>query len=382
MQIFLRKNISLLIAGAVLGDCAYAADGKVLQLTASVQSVWDSNFSRGPQDDEEQLTLTAAGLSFDKNFGRQRIIAKWRGAHYRYDEHPDFDGSTNNAQLQWKGLIGSQINTDVEWLRDSYLVDRLEFFGKDIVTRDDVQAKIGYGNNQRLSFHVGGRTSGQSHSNDTRIGLDFDEDEGFVDVGYQTSNKSSLFLRYRAGARTYVNPPPDRNPDELDFDYDQVELEALWSLSEKTNISAVVASFKRRGLVNDASGSLATLAANWQATEKLSFSGGYTLRQPAIGETSDSPTKIHNVFASAAWQYSSKISFSSVWRYSVLDYEKVSPELVRTEYRYNFSPLTVSYDSGNHWQVRVESGWQKNDSPLAYRDYVSRQISAGLFFRY
>lgn len=382
MRRFLRKNISFVVAGIVLGDYACADDGRALHVTASVNSLWDSNFSRGPYDDEEQATVTAASVNFNKDIGRQRLIAKWRGAHYAFDKHPDFDGSTNNAQLQWKGLIGSQFNTDVEWLRDSYLVDRLEFFGKDIVTRDDFQAKIGYGNNKKLSFHVGGRKSSQSHSNDDRTALDFDEDEGFADIGYQTSNKSSLFIRYRAGTRTYVNPPPDRMPDELDFDYDQVELEGIWALTEKTNISAVVASFNRRGFLNEASGSLATLAADWKATEKLKFEAGYTLRQPAIGETSDSPTEIHNLFGSVAWQYSAKISLASVWRYSKINYEKVSPELIRTEHRYNFSPLSVSYDSGNHWLVRVETGWLKNESPLAYRNYVSRQISAGLVFKY
>jgi len=382
MHRFLRKNISLLIAGIVFGDYACAADDKVLQLTASVQGIWDSNFSRSPEEDEEQARLTAAGLSFDRNFGRQRLIATWRGAHYQYDKHPDFNGSTHSTYVAWKGLVGSQINTDVEWLRDSYLVDRLEFFGKDIVTRDDVQAKIGYGNNRKLSFHIGGRASSQTHSNDTRTSLDFDEDEGFIDVGYQTSSKSSLFIRYRSGTRTYVNPPSDVIPGELDFDYDQLELEGIWSLSPKTNISAVVASFKRHGLINDASGSLATLSAGWQTTEKLKFNAGYTFRQPAIGETSDSPTQVQNIFASVAWQYSSKISLASTWRYSVLDYEKVSPEWVRTEHLYDFSPLTISYGSGNHWLVRLESGWRKNESPLAYRNYVSRHASVGLFFNY
>ena len=356
--------------------------------TASVQGVWDSNFSRSPLNDSEQTILSSAGLSFDDTFGRQRLIAKWRGNQYQYDVHPDFDGTTHSSQLAWKGLIGSQFNTEVEWLRDSDLVDRLEFFGKDIVSRNDLQAKLGYGNDRKLSFHVGGRKTNQTHSNDTRTSLNFDEEEAFADAGYKTSNKSSVFIRVRSGSRTYVNNPPsdtalgDTPPGSLDFDSDQVELEGVWAVSPKTNISAVVASFKRDGVVNDASGSLATLSADWQATEKIKFNAGYTLRQPAVGETSDSPSQIQNIFASVAWQYSAKITVGSMARYSEIDYKSLSPELMRTERLTVLSPLTFSYSSGRHWLIRVDSGWRKNESPLAYRNYISRQVSLGLFFTY
>ncbi len=358
------------------------ADDGPFNATASIQGVSESNFSRSPLSDAEQTLLSSAGLGFDDTFGRQRLIAKWRGHHYQYDKHPDFDGTTQSVQIAWKGLIGSQINTDVEWLRDSNLVDRLEFFGKDIVNRDDFHARLGYGNDHKLSFHLGGRKSNQTHSNNTRTSLDFDEDEAFVDAGYQTNNKSSVFVRVRSGSRTYVHPALDSVPGSLDFDYEQVELEGIWAISPKTNLSATVASFKRDGAINEVSGSLATLAADWQTTEKIKFDAGYTLRQPAVGETSDSPSQVQNIFASVAWQYSAKISIGSLLRYSLVDYDNASPELIRSEHLYIWSPFTLSYSSGNHWLIRLDSGWRKNESPLAYRNYVSRQISLGLFFNY
>jgi len=381
MHNILLQSCCLIIFCTFNVECA-AAEEEPFKATASVQRGWDSNFSRSPQNDSEQTTISSASLNFDDTFGRQRLIAKWLGSYYQYEQHPDFDGSTNSAQIAWKGLIGSQINTDVEWLRDSYLVDRLEFFGKDIVNRDDFQAKIGYGNDHKLSFHIGGRKTNQQHSNDTRISLDFDEEEAFVDAGYQTNNKSSLFIRFRSGDRIYLNPPIDIGSHALDFDYDQIELEGTFVISPKTNISAVVASFKRKGMLNEASGYLTTLSADWQASEKTQFNVGYSFREPAIGETSDSPSQVQNVFASVAWQYSAKISIGSILHYSWSDYENASPELIRREYLYNFSPLTISYSSGRHWLIRLDSGWRKNESPLAYRNYVSRQISLGLSFNY
>jgi hypothetical protein len=396
MRNFYQTAFCLLSLCIFKVQCALAeenhVEGSPFKASATVQSGWDSNFSRSPQNDAEQIILSSAALGFDNTFGRQRLIAKWRGSHYQYEQHPDFDASTNSAQLAWKGLIGSQINTDVEWLRDSYLVDRLEFFGKDIVDRDDFQAKIGYGNDRRLSFHAGGRKSTQRHSNETRVSLDFDEEEAFVDVGYQTNNKSSVFIRFKSGDRTYLNPPSfnpaplnspvDIETQSLDFDYDQIELEGILALSPKTTISGMIASFERKGIINEASGSLATLSVDWQATDKTTFNAGYTYRQPAIGETSDSPSQVQNIFASVAWQYTTKISVGSVVRYSWVDYEYASPDLVRREYLYNFSPLTISYDSGRHWLVRVDSGWRKNESPLAYRNYISRQVMLGFSFIY
>ncbi|GGY74426.1 hypothetical protein GCM10011613_19800 [Cellvibrio zantedeschiae] len=385
----MRKHLykkSLLLLSLASTQCLAADDGP-LQLNASVQGVWDSNFSRTPLNDSERTVLSSAGISFDDTFGRQRLIAKWQARHYEYDKHPDFDATTDTGQLSWKGLFGEQFNTDVDFSRNSYQVDRLEFFGKDIVTRDDLVAKIGYGNDRRLSFHVGGRKSTQEHSNYQRNSLDFEEEEGFADVGYQTSNKSNVFLRYKSGNRAYTNPlidPLTGSPVnvDLDFDYQQLELDSQWVLSPKTTFSALVARYKRDGSINDATGSVASLGVEWQATEKINLKGGYTLNEPAIGETSDSPSRVKTVFVSALWQYSSKWSIGSSAAYSVIDYGNLSPDLIRKEKLHNFMPLTIVFDSGHHWKVRLDSGWRKNDSRIAVRNYLSRQVSAGLFFYY
>lgn len=389
----MRRNFSttsscLLVVSMIGAQHVVAAEDDPLQLTASVQGISDSNFSRTPFNDSEQLVLSSAGLRFDNTYGRQRLTAKWQSNHYKYDEHPDFDTTTNTGQLNWKGLFASQINTDIDFRRNSYQVDRLEYFGKDIVTRDDFNAKIGYGNDNKLSFHVGGRQSKQTHSNDERNYLDFEEDEAFVDVGYQTSNKSNVYLRYKSGERTYTHASIDPviNPglqsDFLDFDYNQVELEGEWILTPKTSVSGLVARYKRDGNINDASGSLANISAEWQATEKVNIKGGYTFNEPAIGETSDSPSRVKTVFVSALWQFSSKLSFGSSVSHSIIDYGKLAPEFIRQEKLYSISPLTATFDSGRHWKVKLESGWRKNESPVLSRNYTSRQISAGLFFYY
>ncbi|MFO1388224.1 hypothetical protein [Cellvibrio sp.] len=372
-------------ANIVAVQVAYAADEKPFNVNLSAQGIWDSNFSRSPLNDSEQGLLSSAGFRFDDKIGRQRLIAKWDIHRYEYNDHPDFDATTDAGQLSWKGAFGSKVTADIDFLRNSYQVDRLEFFGKDIVTRDDLSARFGYGTESRLSFHAGARKSEQEHSNEGRRALDFDEKEGFADIGFQTNNKSTLFLRYKSGERTYshwVSDTLDTAFADLDFDYRQLELEAQWALSSKTTLSALVARFERDGAINDARGSVVNIGVDWRVTEKAWLKAGYTLAEPALGETSDSASRIKTFSLSAQWQFLSKWGLGSAVAYSVVDYEHLPPEFVRQETAYTVSPVTLTFDSGHHWRLRLDSGWRKNESPIFVRDYIARQINAGIFFYY
>lgn len=380
----------------VLLSCACSvplvqADDDFWHASAGAREVWDSNFSRKPVADEEEVLHSTASVGVRQTFGRQLITANWQVHKYDYQNYTDFNGTTHSGDINWKGELGSQLNTQLSLARDSYMVDRFEFFGNDRVDRDELNGRLGYGNNQRLTFHIGGRETHQRHSNGLREGLDYDEQEGFVDIGYQTSSRSTIRLRARSGNRTYINEPfaddlldpaaplssPDKNRD-LDFDYSQGELEAEWVLSPKTRVALTLARYKRKGDLNDATGSLATLDAKWQATEKMGFTGGYSYREPALGESTDSPAKIHESFIGLQWDLTHRLSLASNWRYSLRRYENLNAELVRDEHLYIFSPLSVSYSLGDYWQIRADSGWRKNESPLAQRNYTSRTASLGI----
>ena len=355
------------------------ADDDAFHLNASVNEIWDSNFSRSPDADEEKITLASAGARFNQTYGRQRFFARWQVNRFTFAEHEDFNATAQSGELGWNGVIGSRINTEVALKRDDYLVDRLEFFGKDVVSRDDLTAKLGYGNEGLLSFHVGGIESRQTHSNWERSGLDFDEHQAFVDGGYESRNHSSIYVRVLSGNREYTYPVDDRN---LDFDFRQLELEAVWAISPKTKISGRVAGFDRTGEVNSASGSIASFDASWQATDKVLVEAGYSLNHPAIGETSDSPAKVQQSSLSLMWQYSPKISVGSSARYSKLDYDATGSVVARQETLYDTSPITIKYQPHEHLLLQLHAGWRKNESPLYFRNYTSRQIMVGLTFNY
>jgi hypothetical protein len=384
---FARRQLVLL--GCALSASLAQADEDFWHASAGARELWDSNFSRKPVADEEDIVHSTASLSIRETLGRQLITANWQVNRFDHQTYTDFNGTTHSGDLNWKGEFGSQLNAQASLLRQSYMVDRFEFFGNDRVDRDELNGRLGFGNNQRLTFHLGGRETHQRHSNGLRQGLDYDEQEGFVDVGYQTSSRSTVTLRARSGNRSYINDPfaddvldpvaqPLNNKRDLNFDYNQGELEAEWVLSPKTRVALTLARYKREGEINEATGSLVSLEAKWQATEKISFNGGYSYREPALGESSDSPAKIHESSVGLQWNLTQRLSLTSNWRYSLRRYENLSAELVRDEHLSIFSPLSVSYNLGDRWQVRADAGWRKNESPLEQRQYISRTASIGL----
>lgn len=374
-----------------------AAEDRVINANLLLKGIVDSNFSQGPYDDAEQITLVSGGGGINKTFARQQFTARAQASNYRHDTYPEFDATLYEGKLNWKGKWGSLFNTEIEGERDQRLADRIEFFEKDIVNRDELKAKLGVGNNGKLSFHVGGQQASQTHSNILQEGLDYDEEEGFFDMGYKTGNKSTLILRVKSGTRTYLNDAriitelnesgvitdsPEILIQDLDFDYKHLELESVWVVSPKTNFTVKLEHFEREGFINSGSGELATLEAQWEFTPKIHLHGGYSYSQPAIGETSESPTNVQTYFASVLWQLTGKFSLSSSMNIRERKYEGESVALHRVETLYSIVPLTLTYSPMNALSILLDTGWRENVSPISTREYSALQSSLSLRLRY
>ncbi len=403
MKKLIGKGAGLILVSGALATLAIAQEDYPdrFSLGASIQHLWDSNYSRTPDEEEDEITISAASVRFAHNISRQDFKLNWQVMRYDHAERTDLDATLNEGSALWQGEWGRRFKTEVSWIRDAYLVDRLEFFDKDIVERDDVSGKIVYGAGHRMTFGVGARQGKQTHSNWRREGLDYEEDEVFVEIGYQTGIHSTITARFRDGERSYPNNvsvaappglefdgtsplhPDDVLPDNLDFDYQQAELEVAWATSEKTSIIANVGYFNRDGLRNSGSGIQTGVEINWEMTPKVALAGGYSYKQPAIGETSDSPAEIHTVFFDASWQWTEKLSLSTGARYSEFHYATFnSPGPSRNESLYQITPLNVNFAVADYVSLRFTSSWTDRESPLLYRDYSSTQLAVGAFFRF
>ena len=365
---------------ALLLPISAQAEQQLITAGVSLQEYWDDNFSRTREGVREQITLSSASVALTKKLSRQEFSARWKGTDYRHDLREDLDAQIQVGEFSWDGQWSDRWHSELLLLRDAYAVDRLEFMDKDIVKKDDAIVKIGYGD--QLLLYIGARHSKQHHSAVVRERLDYDEEEVFAEAKYQTAQQSSLIARYKVGERQYPNIVEEFLSDvalgDLDFDYQQVEFESIIQLTPKTQLNSLLAYFAREGLLNDDHGALASVDIAWEPRTKLQFKAGYLLKQPAVGELSDSPSEVDRVFLSSEWQMTYKILLSMNAYYEEQQFDGVlSPE--RKEQVSVISPFNITFNYSENISLRLNSEWEDRESLLPYRDYTSLQGRLGVF---
>ncbi len=345
-------------------------------LTLGTKEQWDSNFARSAEVDSEHYTHSTAALQLNQRLSKQQFSLGLSGNDYRHAQRDDLDVSFYEGNASWRSDWSARVKTAVAWERDAYAVDRLEFADKDVVARDNFTGQLSYTGTKKIGFTLGARQITQTHSNDLREYLDYDDEEGFAAVTYTTANNSSLSFRVREGERIYQASAPEDMP-ALDFEYRQLELEGSWALTRKTQLGFTLGRFDRDGQINSGTGTLALIDLDWAMTEKLKLSLNYSQSEPAIGETSDSPSDIRSGKVSLAWEPSAKWSFSMSAGYSELAYLQRDAEPAREENITSFSPFALTYRFSDKLRIRLDSHWVDRESPLLYRDYDYATASFG-----
>ena len=95
-----KDRFCWIVLGIFSAQLAWA-DDDAFHLNASVNEIWDSNFSRRPVADEEKITLASAGARFNQTYGRQRFFARWQVSRFSYAEHEGFDATAQDGELGW-----------------------------------------------------------------------------------------------------------------------------------------------------------------------------------------------------------------------------------------------------------------------------------------
>lgn len=359
----------------LFSSSAVATDRFTLLL--GTKEYWDSNFARSADVDSEHYTHSKIALALNERVSKQDFSLGVSGNHYAYAQRDDLDISFYEGNASWRSDWSARVKTSVAWTRDAYAVDRLEFSDKDVVSRDNFTGQLTLGVGKNFGVTVGARDIAQTHSNELRENLDFDEDELFVAGTYSTANKSSLSVRLREGDRVYVHPLPDA-PQILDFDYRQLELEGSWALTRKTQVGFTLGRFKREGEINAGTGTQALIDLDWAISEKLKLSLSYSQSEPAIGETSDSPADVRSSKITIGWEPSSKWLLSMAAGYSKQSYLQRMLEPARDENITTISPFSLTYRFSDMLRINLDSQWVDRESPLAYRDYDYALASFGV----
>jgi len=366
---------------------AVAADEKLISGNVAASQLWDSNFLQNTDELSEQISVFSAGLALSKNISRQQFNARWSVKSYQHSKNEQFDETIQNGSLRWNGAWGEEFTSNVEWLRDAYLVDRWETpeGDADVVSKNDGKFSLTYGNQNRFSFQVGGRQSKQTHASTIRKELDFDESEGYAGLTYRTPSQSTLTLRYRSGDRAYVNRVGVLQANNFDFDYHQIELENIWKISAKTTSKLTFARLEREGIdfVNTTSGNYALLDFSWEASPKVLWHAGYSFTHPAQGDTIDKPTDVKTGFVGVTWNISPKVVLSSRVEKVSRNYADADEDNPRSETQYNIVPLSINYMIYDSLILRLDTNWHKNESPVLHlREYEESQVMLGLNYRF
>jgi hypothetical protein len=386
----MRKLAGHLIGTLVGGLClnissmAQTVDRGALAFSAGIQHTYDSNFLRTPEEVEEQITRASAGVQFNKQISAQKVALSINGSQYRYNERDELDSSAIEGKASWRSQFTSNFSSQLDFQRDEAPVDKLEFIGKDLVAREDASARISLGDNRRFGLILGIHQVDNTHSNDDRSGLDFQDQDFFSEVRYRFSS-SWVGLRYREGDRSYELLNPILG--DLDFDYRQLELETEWSLTPKTKLTGFVGYFDRAAKSegtngNDGEGSLASLALEWAITDKLISEITYRYNQPAIGETADAPSEVSDTVLLIQWRFSPKVQIGFGGSYATLNYEESAVITERTEHNITVTPLLVSWSYSEALMLRLTSQWTDRRSPIYMRDYDGYSAGLALAFHF
>jgi hypothetical protein len=367
-----------------------SAEQDALTFSAGLQQLHDSNFFRSSTIVDEQITRAGAGFRFGKQFSSQRVTLSASGTQYRYAEQDVLNATAFEGQASWNSQFTASISSQVDWLREETPVDKLEFIGKDLVAREDANARLSFGDGKRVGLMLGYHQLDVTHSNADRRELNYQDGDLFSEIRYRLNSDSWLGLRYREGDRRYEFLTSSQ--DDLDFKYRQWELETVWGLTQKTTLTGLVGVFDRSaksGAVteNDGEGSLASLHLEWAVTEKLTTNVTYRFNQPAIGETSDAPSEISDGSVLLQWQFTPKVSlgFGASYvesDYAVLNNTENAVVPARTERNISITPLQVSWFYSAVTSVRLTGQWIDRRSPVSERDYHGYSASLALAFTF
>lgn len=386
MKKVVRYLTAILVSSSSLSISAAAqsVNQDALIFSAAIQHTYDSNFLRSPEEAEEQITRAGAGVRFNKQISAQKVSLSFNGSQYRYNERDELDGSALEGRASWRSQFSSNFSSQLDFQRDEAPVDKLEFVGKDLVAREDANIRLSLGDSRRFGLILGAHQMDNTHSDEERASLDFQDQDLFSEIRYRSAS-SWIGFRYRAGDRRYETPIPILG--DLDFEYRQVELETEWTLTPKTKLTGLIGYFDRTAKFesangNDGEGSLASINLEWAMTEKLIGELTYRFNQPAIGETSDAPSEVSDTALIFQWRFSPKVQIGFGGGYSELDYEDSAVVTERTERNLTVTPLLISWSYSEALMLRLTSQWMDRRSPIYQRDYQGYSAALALAFHF
>lgn len=365
--------MGFMIGCLLVGSMQVHAEG--FRTKFEYSNLHDSNFTRSNDDDEsEVINMLSVNANHSNTYSRQYVMLSVTFNSLAYDVNENLDASYATGMFEWKGVFAEGLLFDVDAKRDAYAVDPLEFKSKDIVARDEVVGKIGFGSRETLSFFVGGREITQDHSAEERDGFNFEDESVFVEAIVKSAKGWEQKLTLSNGDRGYVDNLNDAGRS-LDFDFRQYAYDVQLRTESDSFFSLGAARFERSGELNSDAGTQFNSRILWYFRPKLALKLGFQLNEPAIGEEADSLIKIKTSTAGIHWKLSERWAVGSEYVYADETYSVSNGFSIREETFERWRPMTITYLSGRWLSAKLEFELYDRNSSDYFRTYNGEKIN-------
>ena len=372
-------------------------------LNAGINLQHDSNLFRLPSDADTQallgtstrsdlMTITSAGLKFNKQYSLQRFELDATMIDYRYRTFDHLDYTAFNYAGAWRWSVTPKLHGNLTLRRNESLNSYTDYSGYSV-------RNLRTEENQRFdgvyeidgAWRLIGGISRSSTSNSQAVEQDSDTRSTSVDAGIRYSFPSGSALSYvvRAGHGKYTNRTqlnPWYQQDNAFDDYEN-ELRLTWAVTGKTTIDTRLAHFSRKHEHyddRDYSGVTGNININWQATGKTRITAGWTRELASSQSLSSSYVVTDRLSLAPYWQISDKTGLRLRYEYARRDYRGAIYPVLQDGRTDNVQNGQIALEWQPYRSLFITTSLQtdKRDSNTANRDYDSTMfnVSAQMSF--
>lgn len=380
-ELHVHKNYLLASAAGVALLAASATGAAPLTLGVNAQHTWDSNFTRTPEPAAEQFTEATAHIQLDPALSRQALSLRAQGGRVEYAERHFMDADIYQLAADWRGAFAQRLETQVHWSRSRRPGDPDDSIGRGLIRETRLEGRFAYGGAYGLQPNVHGSHHQVEQSHRLRQHLDFQDQSVGAGLDYRSGRDSTIRLSYSIGERDYMRADMAPGPaEDLNYGYRQLLLELAWLLSPRTTLTGALGHYEWNGTLQDDSGVTARMALAWLAAETVELRLGYSREHPAAGDPFTQATREHRYHLEAQWRWRERLSVQAEALRAEQRFGAASFGFRADEVLQRFTPLALSYRSGDNIELNAAARWSTRRSPLEARGHEAREVLLALQF--
>ncbi|MGC3965765.1 MAG: outer membrane beta-barrel protein [Rhodocyclaceae bacterium] len=340
------------------GDAFHVYVGQGLKYESNVYKLSDGINPVGESHQDDWVSLTSAGLDFNKQFGRQRVYALLGGTIARYASFDQLNYESENIRAGWTTGFGSDSTASIKYQNYRAPVDMADRLDRrlNIVTDNRIigDAAVRVGGPWMV---VGGAIVARSRNSlDDATGGDNDSFAGEAGLRYAPRTDNWLDLRYRQSKYDYPNvilPDPSLGlSPTADNSFKQREwrLSALYEPTGISTFDGYVAWLQRDHnhlSERDFSGWTGQLNYTWNVTTITALKFQVYRDLGAINDGSATYARTMGLAFRPSWQATPKLGFGAVVDWRKRDYQGNQ-----------VAGLDVEQRRENVWTLGVNADWQ------------------------